>query len=232
MGLAAYAGLTCGAPCETRRSRRFIKQSPVVVTPYPYRIVFVRHGETSDNAAGRLQGQRDIPLNGRGREQACAVGRALRDALPDELTRLDAAGAFYSSPLVRTRETMELARAAMGLAPERYQLSPTLMELTFGDWEGLTWREVEARDAEGAKAREADKWNFAPPRGESYAMLVERLEPWLAARDGDCFVASHGGVARAFMVLLAGVPAAEAENTEIWQGRALIFERGGCRWVG
>lgn len=232
MGLAAYAGLTCGAPCETRRSRRFIKQSPVVVTPYPYRIVFVRHGETSDNAAGRLQGQRDIPLNGRGREQACAVGRALRDALPDELTRLDAAGAFYSSPLVRTRETMELARAAMGLAPERYQLSPTLMELTFGDWEGLTWREVEARDAEGAKAREADKWNFAPPRGESYAMLVERVTPWLAAHKGDCFVAAHGGVARAFMVLLAGVPAAEAENTEIWQGRALIFERGGCRWVG
>lgn len=199
---------------------------------FPYRILFLRHGETADNAAGRLQGQRDIPLNGKGRAQASTVGRALRDELPDELARLDALGAFYASPLLRARETMERARAAMGLAPERYQISPMLMELTFGDWEGLTWREVEARDPKGAKAREADKWNFAPPRGESYAMLVERLRPWLAARDGDCLVASHGGVARALMVILAGVSATDAENADVWQGRALIFDKGGYRWVG
>ena len=66
-------------------------RSPVVVAPYPHRIVFVRHGETSYNAEGRLQGQRDIPLNGRGREQASAVGRALSDAMPGEIARLDAA---------------------------------------------------------------------------------------------------------------------------------------------
>jgi probable phosphoglycerate mutase len=202
------------------------------VALFPYRILFLRHGETADNAAGRLQGQRDIPLNGKGRAQASTVGRALRDELPDELARLDAFGAFYASPLLRARETMERARAAMGLAPERYQISPMLMELTFGDWEGLTWREVEARDPKGAKAREADKWNFAPPRGESYAMLVERLRPWLAARDGDCLVASHGGVARALMVILAGVSATDAENADVWQGRALIFDKGGYRWVG
>ncbi len=127
---------------------------------------------------------------------------------------------------------MELARAAMGFEPERYRLSSTLKELTFGDWEGLTWPEVEARDLAGAKAREADKWNFAPPRGESYAMLVERLRPWLAAREGECFVASHGGVARAMMFILAGVGADEAANADIWQGRALIFDQGGYGWVG
>ncbi len=202
------------------------------MAPFPHRIVFVRHGETSYNAESRLQGQRDIPLNGKGREQASAVGRALGVELADELARLDAAGAFYASPLVRTRQTMELARAAMGLAPERYHLSSTLKELTFGDWEGLTWPEVEARDPAGAEAREADKWNFAPPRGESYAMLVERVRPWLAAREGDCFVASHGGVARAFMVILADASSAEAATANIWQGRALIFDRGGYRWVG
>ncbi|MGD0188828.1 MAG: histidine phosphatase family protein [Roseiarcus sp.] len=202
------------------------------MAPYPHRILFVRHGETSYNAQNRLQGQRDIPLNGKGREQASAVGRSLRGELSGELARLDAAGAFYASPLTRTRQTMELARAAMGLAPERYRLCSTLKELTFGDWEGLTWAEVEARDAAAARAREADKWNFAPPCGESYAMLVERVRPWLAARRGDCFVASHGGVARAFMVILAGASSAEAENANIWQGRALIFEKGGCEWLG
>ncbi len=207
-------------------------ESSLVVASYLHRIVFVRHGETSYNAEGRLQGQRDIPLNGKGREQASAVGRSLRGEMAGELARLDAAGAFYASPLQRTRQTMELARAAMGLAPERYRQCATLKELTFGDWEGLTWPEVEARDAASARAREADKWNFAPPRGESYAMLVERLRPWLAARQGDCFVASHGGVARAFMFLLAGASSAKAANANIWQGRALIFERGECWWAG
>ncbi len=202
------------------------------MAPYPHRIIFVRHGETSYNAESRLQGQRDIPLDDKGREQANAAGRALRGALADELARLDAVGAFYASPLIRARETMEIARAVMGFEPERYRLSSTLKELTFGDWEGLTWPEVEARDLAGAKAREADKWNFAPPRGESYAMLVERLRPWLAAREGECFVASHGGVARAMMFILAGVGADEAASADIWQGRALIFDQGGYGWVG
>jgi len=209
-----------------------VQRNLIAVAPFPHRIIFVRHGETPYNAENRLQGQRDVPLNGKGREQASAVGRALAAELADELARLDAAGAFYASPLVRARQTMELARAAMGLAPQRYRLSPTLMELTFGDWEGLTWPEVWARHPAGASAREADKWNFAPPRGESYAMLVERVGPWLAARDGDCFVASHGGVARALMFILAGASNAEAANADIWQGRALVFDKGGYRWVG
>jgi probable phosphoglycerate mutase len=202
------------------------------VAIFPHRIVFVRHGETPYNAEGRLQGQRDIPLNGKGREQASAVGRILSRQMPDDIARLEAAGAFYASPLMRTRQTMELARAAMGLDPQRYQTSPTLMELTFGDWEGLTWPEVEKRDPVGARARDADKWNFEPPRGESYAMLVERVRPWLEARQGDCFVASHGGVARAFMVILGGVSRVAAENANIWQGRALVFDKGAFRWIG
>ena len=199
---------------------------------FPYSIVFIRHGETSYNAEGRLQGQRDIALNGKGREQASAVGRSLKKLMPAEISRLDAAEAFVASPLNRTCETMELARAAMGLAPGRYRCDPTLVELSFGDWEGLTWPEIEARDPAGLRAREADKWNFVPPGGESYAILCDRLRPWLAARDGDVFVASHGGVARALMALVAGISPGIATEVSIWQGRAIVFENGGYRWVG
>ena len=119
---------------------------------YPYRIIFIRHGETDYNAEGRLQGQRDIPLNGRGRAQASAVGPSLAKRLRADLDRLDTANAFYASPLHRTRETMELARAGMGFEPKRYALADELKELTFGAWEGLTWNEVEARDPAGAQA--------------------------------------------------------------------------------
>ena len=199
---------------------------------YPHRIVFVRHGQTSYNAENRLQGQRDVPLDGKGRAQAAAVGRFLRGHMGGEMARLDAEGAFWASPLRRARRTMELARVAMGLPPRPYQLDARLMELTFGDWEGLTWDAVRARDPAGLRARAADKWRFTPPGGESYAALVERLRPWLDERDGDVFVVAHGGVARALMVILAGVATSIAASADIWQGRALIFERGEFSWAG
>jgi probable phosphoglycerate mutase len=126
---------------------------------------------------------------------------------------------------------MDIVRDAMGLGPGRYKLDGRLNELSFGAWEGLTWAEVEARDPEGASVRRKDKWNFAPPGGESYAMLGERLRPWLNGLAGDAFVVSHGGVARALMALIAGVPPARAAEAPIVQGRVLIFENGDCRWM-
>jgi probable phosphoglycerate mutase len=199
---------------------------------YRHKIVFLRHGQTPYNAENRLQGQRDVTLDGKGREQASAIGRFLRDAIGAEMARLEAIGAFWASPLQRTRQTMELARLAMGLPPRPYRLDARLMELTFGDWEGLTWSEVEAKYPAAAQARERDKWNFTPPAGESYAALAERVALWLDERDGDVFVVAHGGVARAFMVMLAGVEASVAAGAAIWQGRALIFDKGEFSWIG
>ncbi len=201
------------------------------MTPFAHRLIFLRHGETAYNAESRLQGQRDTPLNARGREQARAVGRTLRARIASEIERLEAAEAFVASPLGRARETMEIAREAMGLPPARYRLDPVLKELSFGAWEGLTWPEIEARDPEGLRAREKDKWNFAPPGGESYAMLAERVRPWLGGLTADAFVVSHGGVARALMTLIAGVKPAKAMDAPIAQGRALRFENGECRWI-
>lgn len=195
---------------------------------FAHRILFARHGETAWNVEGRLQGQHDIPLNPLGRAQANALGRTLRARLGAEIDRLDRAGAFIASPLSRARETMELMRAAMGLAPDRYSVNPTLMELSFGAWEGRTWAEAADGYPKAVKARFADKWNSAPPGGESYAMLAERVRPWVLSLTGDVFVVSHGGVARALMAM-AGVPGAAAADAPIYQGRALIFDSGGWR---
>jgi broad specificity phosphatase PhoE len=202
------------------------------VTSFPFRLIVVRHGETAYNAENRLQGQRDVPLNARGRDQACAIGRTLSARLGAEIDKLEAARGFVASPLKRARETMELLRAAMGLPPERYRLDPALVELTFGVWEGLTWAEVRVSDPKGVKARRADKWDFAPPGGESYAMLTERLRSWLASLSADAFVVSHGGVARVLMTLLARVPAEVAAEAPIVQGRAIVFGNGSYEWIG
>lgn len=232
------AGEAMGIPAVCARSLSALKAPAdclgdcLSVPSFPHRLYFVRHGETAYNAENRLQGQLDTPLNARGRGQARAIGGTLRSLLGREIDRLDEAEAFFASPLERARETTEIARDAMGLAPGRYRLEPVLKELSFGVWEGLTWSEIEVRDAKGLRARREDRWAFTPEGGESYAMLADRLRPWLDGLSEHAFVISHGGVARVLMALIAGVPPANAVVAPIIQGRAIVFENGGCRWIG
>jgi probable phosphoglycerate mutase len=76
------------------------------VPEFAHRLIFLRHGETAYNAENRLQGQLDIPLNARGRDQARPLGRTLVARVRSEIDRLEAADAFIASPLKRARETM------------------------------------------------------------------------------------------------------------------------------
>lgn len=190
-------------------------------------IYFIRHGETDWNAEARLQGQRDVPLNDRGRAQAGAAAAKLAALVPDV-----AALNYVASPLSRARETMERMRAALGLDAAAYGVDDRLKELTFGGWEGLTWKEVRARDPRGAAARERDKWGFVPPGGESYADLLQRIAPAFDAMVGDTVVVSHGGVARAALALRDAVEREAAPRLDIWQGRILVLpNEGGYRWA-
>lgn len=196
--------------------------SPV---PAP-RLFFIRHGETDWNAEGRLQGQHDIPINARGREQAAQTGRRLLNLRPD-VARLP----WVVSPLHRTRETAEIARTTIGLSRDGYAIEERLKEISFGRLEGMTWKEVRQSDPDLARSREADKWRFMAPEGESYASLTERVAPWAQSVETDTVVVSHGGVARALMRLLCDVPVEKASMADIWQGRVLVFEAGRYSWV-
>jgi broad specificity phosphatase PhoE len=188
-------------------------------------LYFIRHGETNWNAEGRLQGQCDIPLNDVGRAQAAEAGRKLRDVVePDRLP-------WLVSPLSRTRETAELARRAIGLDPFAYTLDDRLKELTFGEWEGRTWKELRGIDKAAVAARAGDKWGYVPPDGESYAMLCDRIAAWVESVDTETIIVSHGGVARALLVLLAGWDPQEATSADIWQGKLLVFRDGAAGWV-
>jgi broad specificity phosphatase PhoE len=194
--------------------------------PLAFPLCIVRHGETDWNVEGRLQGQQDIRLNGRGRDQAASVGRLLKRDYPDILS-FD----FVSSPLIRAQDTMRLMRGEMGLDPEAYGLDERLKELTFGSWEGFTWSEMRARDAAASAAREADKWGYQPPGGESYAMLSERIAGWLADLKQPTLAVTHGGVARVLLGLVAGVAQEELPRRDIVQGRALLFTGEKARWI-
>src|SRR5258708_1310927 len=184
---------------------------------------FVRHGETDWNAERRLQGQLDIPLNDVGRRQSAQCGATLRGLIAARGMAADDF-AFISSPLSRARETMEIMRAGLGLPREGYAVDGRLAELSFGRWEGLTYKEVRALDRSVLAVRERDKWNFAPPEGESYAKLLVRVRDWQAGLTGDVIVAAHGGVARVLMVLFGVRATEDATQGDIVQGA--VYELG------
>lgn len=191
-----------------------------------HRLYLVRHGETDWNREGRLQGGQDIPLNALGRRQAAQAAAKLR-ALVADFEPLD----FIVSPMGRARETMDILRSELGLPVEGHVVEERLRELTFGLWEGFTWREIRKSERELAQARQRDKWGFVPPQGESYAMLAERIRPVLAALSRDTVMVSHGGVARAALALVGATSTREAALAEIWQGKILVIEGGRADWV-
>jgi broad specificity phosphatase PhoE len=185
-------------------------------------VYYIRHGETDWNVEQRLQGHYDTALNERGRGHAAHCGDVLRDLLVRD-GRLPQECAYVSSPLKRARQTMELVREALDLDPQAYEVDDRLIEISFGDWEGLTLSEIKARDPDALARRERDKWGFTPPAGESYAALTERVREWYASLAGDTVVAAHGGVARGLIAHLGILPPEEATHTDITHGVVYVF---------
>ncbi|MFT0891355.1 histidine phosphatase family protein [Pseudochelatococcus sp. G4_1912] len=188
-------------------------------------LYFVRHGETDWNVQARLQGEQDIPLNATGRRQAGRAADLIRRLRPDFDT-LD----YVSSPLMRTRETMTLLRADLDLPVEGARFDERLRELAFGEWEGKTWREIRATDSVRARARDADRWNYIPPDGESYAGACTRVGAFLDTIERDSVIVAHGGIARVMLALIAGIPGQSIVQLPIWQGRILVFSNDSYRW--
>lgn len=153
----------------------------------PTRIMAIRHGETSWNVDGRIQGHTDIPLNDQGRRQARQLARALAGETP---------AALYSSDLKRAMETArEVAHHChVTTVPE-----PRLRERCFGHYEGRTFAQVALESPEQAlRWRQRDP-EFTPRGGESLVMLRERVEAVvdeLAARHAGALMVlvAHGGV--------------------------------------
>jgi probable phosphoglycerate mutase len=188
-------------------------------------LYYIRHGETDWNAEQRLQGHRDMPLNARGRGQASHCGAILRDLLERD-GRAAADCAYVSSPLGRARQTMEFVRAALDLDPQAYSCDDRLIEISFGDWEGLTLPEIAARNADALAVRERDKWGFIPPGGESYRDVTARVAAWYATVTQDTVVTAHGGVARALIAHFNILPHEEAVHADIVHGVVYLFAGG------
>jgi probable phosphoglycerate mutase len=168
----------------------------------PHTIWFVRHGETAWNAERRWQGRKDSALTDAGRGHARANAETLLAAEPN-VRNLP----FVSSPLGRARDTMHIIRQHLDLARDDYAVDERLAELSFGDWEGMTAREIRAAAPVEWDAFQPAPWNGAPCGGESYQQMVDRLRSWLADLRRD--TVAHGAVGRALRAMNLGLPVNE-----------------------
>ncbi len=151
-------------------------------------VYLIRHGQTEWNEEGRIQGGKDSPLTARGRRQAEAVAGSLKKNPPVFL---------YASPLGRASKTASIIAKGYDIAVET---DDRLCEHRWGDAEGLTLDEIDARWPDFRKRREQDKWNMPWPEGESYrdvdarlgTFLAEKLEPMLQhVEEGPIGIVGH-----------------------------------------
>jgi probable phosphoglycerate mutase len=189
-------------------------------------IYFLRHGQTAFNAEGRIQGQIEVPLNATGRAQALRNGGVLAEIVR-EPERFD----FVASPLLRTRQTMEIVRSAMGLDENGYRTDGRLKEVLFGAWGGMTWTEIIERDHANYARRQADIWNVAPPEGECFRELYQRVEEWFSEIKRDSVVVSHGGVSRVLRGYILKLAPEEMMHLDVPQDKVLMIERERLSWL-
>ena len=124
------------------------------------RIIAIRHGETNWNVITRIQGHLDIELNDKGRWQAEQLAAALSHEPID---------AVYCSDLSRAHDTAKALATPLGLTPN---VIPELRERHFGDFEGLTWQELEDKFPIECKAWKSRDPHWLPPKGESLMVTL------------------------------------------------------------
>lgn len=177
-------------------------------------IYLIRHGETIWNKSGKYQGSTDVPLNDLGLDQAKRAGDYLSDV---PFT------AVYASNLCRAKITAETIASVHGLLVQTYE---GLQELHFGEWEGLTFDEIDARwPGEILKMYEhPDLVRIAG--GETFLQLQQRAMATFSEivanhEDGDTIaLVCHGATNRMILCALLDIPIDRAwllrqENTAV-----------------
>jgi probable phosphoglycerate mutase len=144
----------------------------------------MRHGATEK--PGVLLGQFDAALSDEGRWQAREAARLLAG---ERIERL------VSSTLLRSRETAQTLAERLGIEAEA---DGGLNEISYGQWDGLRWDQIEQLDPQTARQKADDWWSATPAGGEpaaEFARRVERVWKSLVAHPArDTVVVAHEAV--------------------------------------
>ena len=148
-------------------------------------ICLVRHGETDWNAAKRIQGRTDIPLNDTGKWQAEQTGLYLKDAHWDVV---------ISSPLSRAKETAHLILQHVH-AP--LVIMDDFIERNFGEAEGMSFEERQ-------KLFPNKQYPNMEPLSALQDRMLEGIEKVRATYpDKRVLIVAHGAAIHALLTVLA-----------------------------
>lgn len=163
------------------------------------KIILIRHGQTEWNLKGRYQGQSDIALSEKGKEQA----RQLAENFP-----VNTVDAFYASDLNRAMDT---AAAVASSFHQEVQPVKELREIHFGKWEGLTYQEICAgwpkesknffSDPEQADIPDGETFTEVQNRGVQAVLKIAALHP-----EQTVAITAHGGILRTILAEALHMP--------------------------
>ena len=171
------------------------------------KLYLTRHGQTDWNTAGRYQGQSDTPLNETGLRQAEQIAKRLSK---------ETIHAIYSSDLSRAANT---AQSIADFHALEINKDSRWRELSFGDWEGMTYQEMSASSPELFEAWMKDPLTISTPNGETLAQLAERVKAAFNEikrehKDQTVLVVAHSGSLQSLLSVTLGV-----DLNRYWQFR-------------
>lgn len=152
-------------------------------------VYLIRHGETEWSLSGRHTGITDIPLTENGRRAA----KRLETALTKETFT-----AVLTSPLERARKTSELAGFG-----GRAEIEFDLMEWNYGEYEGLTSKQIREKVPGWILFRDGCPGGESP---EQVGARVDRVIARVRAVDGRVALFAHGHIFRVFAARWLGLP--------------------------
>lgn len=187
------------------------------------RLYLARHGDIGlPTGQKHFEGQVDLPLSEIGVKQAYL--------LAEELRGVPLSGVFCSD-LVRSRETASIAAEPHHLDPITRK---DIREICLGEWDGLTFAEVQRRYPGEFLERGRDIVHFRPPGGESFLECALRvrsaLEEILRSIDGDVLIVGHLGVNRVILCDALGMPLENMFRIDQPYGSLSTLRQGESGW--
>ena len=185
------------------------------------RIWLLRHGAPqAPDGEKRCISATDLPLSPQGEGQALQAADFLAGR---------GVAAICTSPLRRCRETAEILAKRLGLTPV---VCEALREVSVGEWEGLTFREIRERWPDLYEERGRHIGSCPPPGGESFTAAGARLDAALRSllreNRGDIVAVTHGGIARGWLCgALPLDPDLALTLRQPWGGITAVEEKDG-----
>jgi len=163
------------------------------------KMLLARHASTGTRNFGRFIGSSDIPLGENAAEEIARLASVIAEYRPT---------ATFCSPMQRAVRTADMLaeRTMIGAI----HVTEDLREVDFGRWEGLSFDEIAENDSELVKRWSIWSPEFTFPDGEAIADFLGRTgsnaEKLASCPEETILVVAHGGVVRAMLCHLLGLP--------------------------